>query len=135
MKSNLIECTIIKYKDSLVIMTAENVEPSSEFNMSSIQTADLSKIMDATGPQHGKMFRYQIEVKSQGSPVAEHIVEATDALMAINFIERSYGEPTEVETIVIENEHGVQRHIKVVKYWHGYTFNARSIGPADTFGC
>ncbi len=115
-------------------MTSKNVESSSEINVFSVKAADFSKTLGASKPQHGKMFRYQIEVKSQGSHIAEHIVEATDALMAINFVERCYGEPAEVETGVVENEHGIRHHIMVVKHWHGYTFNARAIGLADAVG-
>lgn len=72
---------------------------------------------------------YQVEVKSQGSCIAQHTVEAVDALTAINLVEQYYGEPIEVETIYVENEDGSHRQKTVVKHWHGYTFDARMIEP------
>ena len=72
---------------------------------------------------------YQIDVKTQGSSVAQHFVEAVDALTAINLVESYYGEPVEVETVVVEHEDGSLRQKIVVKNWHGYTFDARAVEP------
>jgi len=77
----------------------------------------------------GHKLLYQIEVKRQGCCVAQHVVEAADALAAINLVERYYGEPVEVETVCVEDEEGNRRHTLVVKNWHGYTFDARVIEP------
>ena len=76
-----------------------------------------------------KIYLYQIDVKAQGSSVAQHFVEAADALTAINLVESYYGEPVKVETVVVENEDGSLRQKIVVKHWHGYTFDARAVSP------
>jgi hypothetical protein len=72
---------------------------------------------------------YQIDVKMQGSFVAQHFVEAIDALTAINLVESYYGEPVQVETVVVEDEDGDLRQKIVIKNWHGYTFDARIVNP------
>jgi hypothetical protein len=72
---------------------------------------------------------YDIEVKQQGSPIAHHIVEAADALSAINRVERWYSDPVEYETVLIEDEHNQRHRVLLAHHWHGYTFEARAIEP------
>jgi len=75
-------------------------------------------------------MRYQIEVSKQGRLVARHIVEAANALAAINLVETCYGPPVEVELGLIEDGRGRRRPVMVVNDWHGYMFDARAIQPA-----
>ena len=70
---------------------------------------------------------YRIEVKNQGNLVANHTIEALDALTAINQVERYYGDPVMFEMVLIEDEHGRKRPAMVVTNWHGYAFEARAI--------
>jgi len=71
---------------------------------------------------------YQIEVRSQGHLVAEHVVAANNALKAITLIENEYGEPVQAEPSMIENGTGHRQRVMNAKNWHGYTFEARVIG-------
>ena len=71
---------------------------------------------------------YDVEVKQQGSPIAHHIVEAVNALTAINLVESYYGEPVRSEVALMEDEHSHMHRIIVASNWHGYTFEARAIG-------
>jgi hypothetical protein len=71
---------------------------------------------------------YDVEVKQQGSPIAHHIIEAVNALTAINLVENYYGEPVRYEVALIEDEHSHRHRITVANNWHGYTFEARAIG-------
>jgi hypothetical protein len=71
---------------------------------------------------------YDVEVKQQGSPIAHHIIEAVNALTAINQIESYYGESVRYEVALIEDEHSHMHRITVANNWHGYTFEARAIG-------
>jgi hypothetical protein len=73
---------------------------------------------------------YEIEVKQQGSPMARHIIEAADALPAINRVERWYSDPVQYETVLIEDEHSHGHHVMLAHNWHGYTFEARVITPS-----
>jgi hypothetical protein len=68
---------------------------------------------------------YQVEVSFSGQRVSEHIVEASDAMSAINLIETEYGEPPEVKYKTIHHENGTKEHVLVVSDWHGYSFLAR----------
>lgn len=94
---------------------------------------DMAEIPATPAPQWAPPARpialYLVEVKSQGSCIAHHRVEAIDALTAINLVEQHYGEPVEVETVYVENEDGSRRQKIVIKNWHGYTFDARKIEP------
>lgn len=72
---------------------------------------------------------YDIEVKQQGSPIAHHIIEALNALAAINLVEGNYGEPVRYEVALIEDGYSHRHRIMVANNWHGYTFEARAIGP------
>lgn len=74
---------------------------------------------------------YQVEVKRQGQLFEQHIVEAPDALTAINQVEIRYGEPATFDFVTIEDEHGRKHHVLMVSDWHGYTFEARAILPDD----
>jgi hypothetical protein len=71
---------------------------------------------------------YDIEVKQQGSPMAHHIVEAVNALAAINRVESTYGQPVQYPVASIKDEHSHLHRIVVASNWHGYTFEARAIG-------
>jgi hypothetical protein len=72
---------------------------------------------------------YHIEVKHQGSYVASHIIEAPDALTAINLLESQYSGSVGVETSSVEDERGRGEQIEVVRNWLGYTFEARAVSP------
>jgi hypothetical protein len=69
---------------------------------------------------------YRVEVFATGRLIAEHTVEAADALAAINLVEASYGEPPEVEYRTTHHEDGTRETALVVIGWHGYTFIARN---------
>jgi hypothetical protein len=70
---------------------------------------------------------YRVEVRRQGSLIESHVIEALDALTAINQVESQYGEPTHFEIVSIEDEHGRKHHVLMVSDWHGYTFEARAL--------
>ncbi len=72
-------------------------------------------------------MQYLVTVKSQGTIVAEHKIEAPDALTAANIIELRYGEPVKVEHVTVELEDGRKRTSMVVHNWHGYCFHAKRI--------
>ncbi|HEY83877.1 MAG TPA: hypothetical protein G4N96_02010 [Chloroflexi bacterium] len=74
-----------------------------------------------------RLMQYLITVKSQGSVVAEHTVEAPDALSAANQVELRYGEPVKIEHVTVELEDGRKRASIVVHNWHGYCFHARRV--------
>ena len=60
--------------------------------MNSINTGDLDQ------------WAYRVEVQQRGSPVAFYIIEAPDALSAINRVELLYGAPVIVERTTVEDE-------------------------------
>jgi hypothetical protein len=70
---------------------------------------------------------YHIEVKNQGSYVAEYIIEAANVLAAINLVENYYGEPVRIEKAIIEDEDGSRHEVMIVNHWHGYAFHAQTI--------
>ena len=72
---------------------------------------------------------YRVEVFASGQFIAEHIVEATGGLAAIDLVEAKYGEPPEIEYKVVHHEDGTKERVLVVASWHGYSFLAR---PAKT---
>ncbi len=72
-------------------------------------------------------MKYLVTVKSQGVVVAEHKIEAPDALTAANQVELRYGEPVKVEHVTVELEDGRKRASMVVHNWHGYCFHARRV--------
>ena len=75
-------------------------------------------------------MQYSIEVKYQGFIISEHVIEASDALMAINLVEESlYGEAATVDHVTVEDDLGRRRLMMLVNNWHGYSFQARSIDP------
>ena len=74
-----------------------------------------------------RLMLYLITVKSQGTVIAKHTVEAPDALRAANQVELRYGEPVKVEYVTVELEDGRKRTSMVVHNWHGYSFHARRI--------
>ncbi len=76
------------------------------------------------------MTSYRIEVFAHGQLISEHIVDAIDALSAINLVERNYGEPPEVEYKTIHHEDGTIERVLVVTSWHGYSFLARMVKAA-----
>jgi hypothetical protein len=71
------------------------------------------------------MTNYQVQVFFSGQLIAQHIVDAADALSAINLVEANYGEPPEVAYKTIHHEDGTKERILVVSSWHGYSFLAR----------
>ena len=70
---------------------------------------------------------YRVEVRNQGRLVAEHTITASDALKAINLIEREYGELVQAEIVKVESGDGRQRRVLIPKNWRGYTFDARIV--------
>jgi hypothetical protein len=70
---------------------------------------------------------FRVEVFATGRLIAEHTVEAANALAAINLVEASYGEPPEVEYKTTHHEDGTRETALVVSGWRGYTFMARNI--------
>ena len=75
---------------------------------------------------------YRVEVFVSGSLMAEHTVEAADALAAIDLIEARYGEPPELEHKTTQHEDGTWETALVVIGWHGYTFMARKVKKLST---
>ena len=75
---------------------------------------------------------YQVEVFASGRFVAEHTVEAADALAAIELVEAKYGEPPDLEYKTTQHEDGTWETALVVVGWHGYTFMARNINKLST---
>lgn len=73
---------------------------------------------------------YHVQVKRQGVHVADHIVEAPDALSAINLVENAYGDPVRLEKSLLEDEGGHRHQIMLASNWHGYMFEAWAIEPA-----
>ncbi len=73
------------------------------------------------------IMQYLITVKSQGSVVAEHKIEAPNTLTAIQQVELRYGEPVKIEHVTVELEDGRKRTSMVVHNWHGYCFHAKRI--------
>lgn len=72
---------------------------------------------------------YQVEVFSQGELIKLHLIEAVDALSAINLIEALYGPPPKVEDATVQLESGKKEHLLIVADWHGFSFMARQISP------
>ena len=67
---------------------------------------------------------YKVVVQQQGRFIADHQLEAPDALTAINRVEAEYGEAPQVEFSTVELEDGTRYHLMVVNNWHGYSFHA-----------
>ncbi len=81
-------------------------------------------------PADSPMRRYQVAVSCQGCRVAEYIVIAANALSAINLVENHYSsEPVSVERTCIEDAIGRPHKTVLVRNWHGYSFDARELGP------
>lgn len=76
-------------------------------------------------------MRYAVIVDLHGNSVAEHIVEAPDAISAISLVEAEYGVPVEVQFVTVELEDGRKQNKMVVNNWLGYNFTARRLPPAD----
>ncbi|RME47749.1 MAG: hypothetical protein D6796_07305 [Caldilineae bacterium] len=74
---------------------------------------------------------YLVTVKNQGIVVQERVVDAPDALTAINQVEREFGEPVTVEYVLVELEDGRKQPKMVVHNWHGYSFLARRLTPEE----
>lgn len=77
-----------------------------------------------------KMARlYRVEVYSRGVFVSHHLIEADDALGAINQVEAQYGQPPKVEETTVYFDDGKKEHLLIVSDWHGYSFEARQLQP------
>ena len=59
------------------------------------------------------MTSYRIQVFFSGQFIAEHVIDAADALSAINLVEANYGEPPEVVYKTIHHEDGTKERIAV----------------------
>jgi len=77
------------------------------------------------------IMQYLVTVKSQGTVVGEHKIDAPNGLDAISQIEARYGEPVKVEHVTVELEDGRKRESVVVHNWHGYCFHARQLRQAE----
>lgn len=75
---------------------------------------------------------YYVEVRQQGRYVACHLVEAADALTAINRVERFYGEPVIVYKNAVEDKDGCPHPFTQTANWHGYSFEAWAVEPASS---
>ncbi|MCB9100084.1 MAG: hypothetical protein H6632_11120 [Anaerolineales bacterium] len=75
---------------------------------------------------------YYVEVRQQGRYVACHLVEAAEALAAINIVERFYGEPVIVFKNAVEDKDGCIHPFTQTANWHGYTFEAWAVEPASS---
>jgi hypothetical protein len=75
---------------------------------------------------------YQVEVKKQGTFVANYIVEAPNALTAINMVESCYSEPFSLGKVLMENEHSHPCQVMLATNWHNYTFHTWGIKPSPT---
>ena len=78
------------------------------------------------------LAQYIVRVSQQGTVIASHLVNAPDALSAINFVERYYYQPVKLEKTFIENEDGKLHEVTVASNWHGYMFEAQSIKTVTT---
>lgn len=76
---------------------------------------------------------YRVEVFRNGRRVSTYIIEAVDALRAIDAVEANYGEPPQVAYKTIFHEDGTQETVLMVSGWHGYSFLARAINDAAAF--
>lgn len=76
-------------------------------------------------------MRYAVVVDLHGCSVAEHIVEAPDALSAINLVETAYNLPVEISFVTVELEDGRKQNKMVVNNWLGYNFTARRLPDAN----
>ncbi|HXV99912.1 MAG TPA: hypothetical protein VEC93_15955 [Anaerolineae bacterium] len=74
---------------------------------------------------------YQVEVKKQGTFVANHIVEAPNAMTAIDLVESYYTEPVSLEKALTENGHSQVHQVMLAINWHGYSFHAWAIKPCQ----
>jgi hypothetical protein len=72
---------------------------------------------------------YRVEVYSRGVFFSHHLIEAEDALAAINQVETQYGQPPKVEETTIYFDDGKKEHLLIVSDWHGYSFEARQFQP------
>jgi hypothetical protein len=106
---------------------AEEPGSSPELHTPATAAADLGQRLGPSPSSADPIRLYQIEVKAQGSHIARHLISAGNALDAINLVESEYGEPVEIESILIEKEDGSQHPLMTIKNWHGYTFDARVI--------
>jgi hypothetical protein len=70
---------------------------------------------------------YQVEVKKQGTFVANHIVEAPNAVAAIDLVESYYTEPVSLEKALTENGHSRGHQVMLAINWHGYSFHTWAI--------
>ena len=72
---------------------------------------------------------YYVEVRQQGCYVACHLVEAAEALTAINLVEQLYGEPVIIYKNAVEDKDGCPHPFTQTINWHGYTFEAWAVEP------
>jgi hypothetical protein len=75
-----------------------------------------------------------VEVKKQGTFVANHIVDASNGLTAIDLVESYYTEPVSLEKVLTENEHSQGHQVMLAINWHGYSFHTWAIKPCQKVG-
>lgn len=78
------------------------------------------------------LIQYIVRVSQQGTVIASHLVNAPDALSAINFVEQYYYQPVQLEKTFIENEDGKLHEVTIASNWHGYMFEAQAIKTVPT---
>jgi hypothetical protein len=109
----------------------ENSDRRPQFESSESSADNLTQPLQPPPSGRDPIRLFQIEVKAQGCRVAEHIIAAGNALEAINLVETEYGEPVQVDSVLVENEDGSLHQVLAVKNWHGFTFDARVIKSQD----
>jgi hypothetical protein len=62
---------------------------------------------------------------------ADDLTQPLQPPQAINLVETEYGEPVQVDSVLVENEDGSLHQVLAVKNWHGFTFDARVIKSQD----
>jgi hypothetical protein len=76
--------------------------------------------------------QYMVRVSQQGAVVASHLINAPDALSAINLVEQYYYQPVQLEKTTIEDGDGKRREVITASNWHGYMFEAHATEAAPT---
>jgi hypothetical protein len=117
----------MKKSDNPSTPKVENSDRYPQIESLESSAGNLPQPLQPTPAGRGPIQLFQIEVKAQGCLVAEHIIAASSALEAINLVETEYGEPVQVDSVLVENQDGSLHQVLAVKNWHGFTFDARVI--------
>lgn len=74
-----------------------------------------------------KSRQYIVRVSQQGVVIGDHLVNAPDALNAINFVERYFYQPVQWGKTLIDYGDGKSHEVATANNWHGYMFEAHAI--------